>query len=100
TVIDGWYESQEKYDALVEIFTEAGRGRKQAREAARAVVPNMADSPMIVTGNMRAWRYVIKARYHEAADAEIREVARQILVQLREIAPNTFQDIPNYPYSY
>lgn len=100
TLVDGWYESKEKYEALVEIFTEAGKGRKQAREAARAVVPNMADSPMIVTGNLRAWRYVIKARFHEAADAEIREVARQILVQLRDIAPSTFQDIPNYPYSY
>src|SRR5690606_31275177 len=88
------------YLQLVDIFTKAGKSRKQARESARAVLPNMTSSPMVVTGNHRAWRYVIKARYHEAADAEIRELAGELLEQLREIAPNTYSDIPDHPYSY
>ncbi|ALA48151.1 thymidylate synthase [Mycobacterium phage Phlei] len=92
--------TQQAYEYLVHIFTEAGKPRKQAREAARAVLPNMTNSPMVVTGNHRAWRYVIKARWHEAADAEIRELAGELLQQLRWIAPNTYQDIPDTPYTY
>ncbi|AMS00947.1 thymidylate synthase [Mycobacterium phage Loser] len=88
------------YLGLLQIFEANGLPRKQAREAARAVLPNMTNSPMVVTGNHRAWRYVIKARWHEAADAEIRELAGELLRQLREIAPNSYQDIPDEPYSY
>lgn len=92
--------TQQAYEYLVHIFTEAGKPRKKAREAARAVLPNMTNSPMVVTANHRAWRYFIKARWHEAADAEIRELAGELLKRLKEIAPNTYQDIPNTPYSY
>lgn len=88
------------YYRLLALFEEEGLPRKQAREAARAVLPNMTNSPMVVTGNHRAWRYVIKARWHEAADAEIRELAGELLVHLRQIAPSTYQDIPEIPYSY
>lgn len=93
-------QSRFKYEAIYEILTAEGLPRKQAREAARAVLPSMTNSPMVVTGNHRTWRYVIKARWHEAADAEIRELAGELLKQLREIAPNTYQDIPETPYSY
>ena len=97
---DFYDEAEFRYEQLVRIFTDAGKPRKQAREAARAVLPNMTNSPMVVSGNHRAWRYVIKQRWHEAADAEIRELAGELLRQLREIAPNTYQDIPDEPYSY
>ncbi|AVP42965.1 ThyX-like thymidylate synthase [Mycobacterium phage Panamaxus] len=93
-------ESIKSYDRLVELYKDAGLPRKKAREAARAVLPNMTNSPMVVTGNHRAWRYVIKARWHEAADAEIQSLAGELLRQLREIAPSTYQDIPETPYSY
>ncbi|UOW92695.1 ThyX-like thymidylate synthase [Mycobacterium phage Sham4] len=92
-------ETRASYEVLEALFKRNGLGHKQAREAARAVLPNMSNSPMVVTGNHRAWRYVIKARWHEAADAEIRQLAGELLKQLRKIAPNTYQDIPNIPYS-
>src|SRR5688572_16112318 len=38
------------YNALVAIFLIQGYKRKEAREAARAVLPNMMDTPMVVTG--------------------------------------------------
>ncbi|MBF6428664.1 FAD-dependent thymidylate synthase [Nocardia cyriacigeorgica] len=97
---DVWDMARQGYEILVDELTEAGFSRKQSREAARAVLPNMTNSPMVVTGNHRAWRYVIKNRWHEAADAEIRELAGELLRQLREIAPNTYQDVPDKPYSY
>ncbi|MFE7717541.1 FAD-dependent thymidylate synthase [Nocardia rhizosphaerihabitans] len=99
-ITDAWDEDLEHYSALVRIFESNDLPRKKAREAARAVLPNMTSSPMLVSGNHRAWRYVIKARWHEAADAEIRELAGELLRQLREIAPNTYQDIPSEPYTY
>lgn len=101
TILNNTYRhAVHAYNYLVDWAEKKGASRKEAREAARAVLPNMTSSPMVVTGNHRAWRYVIKNRWHEAADAEIRELAGELLKQLREIAPNTYQDIPNEPYSY
>ncbi|ASZ75484.1 thymidylate synthase [Mycobacterium phage Kimona] len=87
------------YRAIVSELEKLGFPRKQCREAARCVLPNLTNSPMVVSGNHRAWRYVIKARWHKAADAEIRTLAGLLLDELREIAPNTYQDIPHIPYS-
>lgn len=81
------------YNCLVEIFINNGYERKQAREAARAVLPNMMDTPMVVTGNIRAWRDVLSKRYHIAADKEIQEFATEVLKHLRVLAPNCVQDI-------
>lgn len=89
---------EEAYRRTVDFLIEEGFNRKQAREAARAVMPNATETKIVVSGNMRAWRDVIKKRFHVAADAEIREFATEVLRQLREIAPNTFQDIPETPY--
>lgn len=80
------------YDSLVYQLTSAGLGRKVAREAARAVLPNAAPVDMVVTGNLRAWRDVLAKRNSPHADAEIQEFARRVLTRLREVAPNSFQD--------
>lgn len=93
-----WESAKGTYEGVYNILRQKGLPRKQAREAARAVMPNMTNSPMVVTGNHRAWRYVIKQRWHKAADAEIRALAGELLRQLREIAPHTYQDIPEEPY--
>jgi thymidylate synthase (FAD) len=86
------------YDALVELL-HLGKGlpRKQAREAARAVLPNMVETSIVVSGNHRSWREFVQKRYSVHADAEIRQLAGGILVQLRRIAPNIYQDIPEEP---
>ena len=88
-----WFSNLEIYNQLVELFMEHGYKRKQAREAARAVLPNMTDSPMVVTGNIRAWRDVLSKRYHIAADKEIQQFATQVLGHLRVLAPNSVRDI-------
>lgn len=80
------------YVRIVRDLTDAGLPRKQAREAARAVLPNMTEVRMVVTGNMRAWRDVLARRLDPSADAEMREVAGMILDELKKIAPNSFGD--------
>ncbi|MFB7473200.1 FAD-dependent thymidylate synthase [Kitasatospora sp. NPDC056184] len=97
-VIEPLYEKlTEEYAALVKTLTEGGLKRKQAREAARAVLPNCAPVDLVVTGNLRAWREVIAKRHHVAADAEISRFAAEILSWMKALAPSCFQDIPERP---
>lgn len=89
--VDGY--TKEAYSLLVEhLQGTVGLPRKQAREAARAALPNMTETKIVVTGNLRAWRDVLGRRLDPSADAEIREVSQMILVILKEIAPASFQD--------
>src|SRR4051794_1326383 len=66
--------------------------RKQARQAARAVLPNATETRIVVTGNYRAWRHFIAMRASEHADVEIRELAVECLRQLHKVAANVFDD--------
>jgi thymidylate synthase (FAD) len=66
--------------------------RKQARQAARAVLPNATETRIVVTGNYRAWRHFIAMRASEHADVEIRRLAIECLRQLIEAAPAVFSD--------
>lgn len=87
------------YGGLVKyLMDDLGKSRKQAREAARAVLPNAAPVDMVVTGNLRAWRDVLGKRHHVAADAEIQQFAGLVLGHLRDIAPNSVADIPDEPF--
>lgn len=88
-----WNAGLELYNNLVELYVSHGYKRKEAREAARAVLPNMTDSPMVVTGNIRAWRDVLSKRYHIAADKEIQKFAEEVLNHLRVLSPSCVQDI-------
>ncbi|HYN97923.1 MAG TPA: FAD-dependent thymidylate synthase [Pilimelia sp.] len=71
--------------------------RKQARQAARAVLPNATETRIVVTGNYRAWRHFIAMRATEHADVEIRELAVECLRQLQGVAPNVFADFTIAP---
>jgi thymidylate synthase (FAD) len=66
--------------------------RKQARQAARAVLPNATETRIVVTGNYRAWRHFIAMRATEHADVEIRSLAVDCLRQLQKAAANVFDD--------
>ena len=66
--------------------------RKQARQAARAVLPNDTETRIVVTGNYRAWRHFIAMRASEHADTEIRRLAIACLRELSMVAPAVFAD--------
>lgn len=83
----------ERYGEYVDyLMEEEGFPRKQAREAARAILPNCTETKIVVTGNMRAWRDMLGKRLDESADAEIREVSELIVEELQKVAPASFQD--------
>jgi thymidylate synthase (FAD) len=73
---------------------EKGFTRKQAREAARWLLPGNLETKFVVTGNLRAWRDVLKKRWSVHADAEIAEFAAHVLDLLEIEAPAAFQDFP------
>ncbi len=66
--------------------------RKQARQAARAVLPNATETRIVVTGNYRAWRHFVAMRASEHADVELRRLAVECLRRLVEVAPAVFGD--------
>jgi len=77
----------------IRLAEERGLGHKQATELARMVLPNMTETKMVVTGNLRAWRHFVTIRGGVGADREIRRLACVILRHLKAIAPNSFMDI-------
>src|SRR5262249_37368182 len=85
----------ELLEGLEKKFADVANGtlrRKQARQAARSVLPNATETRVVVTGNYRAWRHFIGMRATEHADVEIRRCAVACLRELQRVAPNVFGD--------
>ena len=105
---DTWKEACEHsvaaYRALLADLSDAigGEGsatmrKKRARQAARAVLPNSAETKIVVTANARAWRHFIEMRGSESADVEIRRLAIAVLRALHVEAPHIFGDLEIVP---
>jgi thymidylate synthase (FAD) len=81
------------YNAIYDDLKEEGKSTKQAREAARSVLLGSTETKFLVTANIRAWRYIINLRNADGADVEIREFAQKVLERLKQIVPNSVQDM-------
>ncbi|NIW35170.1 MAG: FAD-dependent thymidylate synthase [Gemmatimonadetes bacterium] len=103
SAFDTWQEtchhSLESYRTLLEQVGEqvadepsATMRRKRARQAARSVLPNSAETKIVVTANVRAWRHFVELRGSPSADAEIRKLAVATLRILQREAPQIFED--------
>jgi thymidylate synthase (FAD) len=66
--------------------------RKRARQTARSLLPNAAETKVVVTGNARAWRHFVELRGSPSAESEIRVLAVMVLRMLLQEAPNLFGD--------
>ena len=86
-------------DLLTELIEQIGTEgtatmrKKRARQAARAVLPNSAETKIVVTGNARAWRHFTEMRGSATADVEIRRLAVAVLKVLQGEAPHIFGDM-------
>jgi thymidylate synthase (FAD) len=89
---EAYHRLVEALDARLDAMPQATLLRKQARQAARAVLPNASETRIVVTGNYRAWRHFIAMRGGEHVDTEIRGIAVDCLRHLQTIAPNVFND--------
>jgi thymidylate synthase (FAD) len=66
--------------------------RKRARQTARSLLPNAAETKIVVTGNARAWRHFLEMRGSASAEAEIRALSLKLLAVLKGEAPHLFGD--------
>jgi thymidylate synthase (FAD) len=92
--------SLESYRTLLANMTEqvgergtATMRKKRARQAARSVLLNCAETKIVVTGNARAWRHFCEMRGSPTADVEIRKLAVAVLGSLQQEAPHIFSDM-------
>lgn len=62
-------------------------------QEARAVLPNSLKTELVMTANIREWRYFLKLRNSSAAHPQMREVCRMLLKECKEKMPILFDDI-------
>jgi len=66
--------------------------KKMVRQSSRSELPNCTEAPIIVTGNVRAWRNILEQRVSEHAEVEIRRVVYNIFLCLKPFLPNILDD--------
>jgi thymidylate synthase (FAD) len=67
--------AREAYDRLVEIGLAEERGRESVQEDARFVLPNAAETKIVVTMNARELRHFFRVRCCNRAQWEINRLA-------------------------
>ncbi|HZT44101.1 MAG TPA: FAD-dependent thymidylate synthase [Chthonomonadaceae bacterium] len=66
--------------------------RKKVQQAARSVLPNETEAPIVTTANVRAWRHFIEMRANPHAEIEIRALAFRVYLCLAAVEPILFGD--------
>lgn len=85
--------AQETYDSIVEELISDGYEEKEAIEEARYVMPNAAETKIILTMNIRSLLNFFEHRLCFRAQSEIRHLAVAMLKLSREVLPIIFYDI-------
>ncbi|PKM86209.1 MAG: thymidylate synthase (FAD) [Firmicutes bacterium HGW-Firmicutes-12] len=80
---------QEWYDFWLEKLEETGG---QGKEDARFILPNAAETKLILTMNARELLHFFNLRCCNRAQWEIRKLAEQMLLEVKKIAPNIFKN--------
>jgi len=97
--------TQQEYEVMTDYLVAKQKGgteilgaehktdlRKKVRQAARSLLPNETEAPVVVTANVRAWRHFLNMRGSEHAETEIRRAAFESYRCLSRIAPLLFGD--------
>ena len=75
------------------LFAEARTDlRKRVQQSARSVLPNEAETLLVLSANVRSWRHMIEARTDPHAESEIRDLYFRIFLCLRSLDPVLFGD--------
>lgn len=96
---DAHQAALDTYGYLVNLLTEQGMPRKLARLAAGTMLPGGHHTRLVCTGSIRAWRELVarhaafKPSGEPYDDLEIFNFSRRVLVVLRDVAPNSVEDL-------
>lgn len=77
-------------DDISEAYTLLVEKYKIPKEDARYLLPNATTTNLVVTMNARELLHFIELRMDKRAQWEIRELAKEMLAQLKEVAPVIF----------
>ena len=83
--------AQNAYDRLVELGMEKGLGKETAQEDARFVLPNAAETRIVVTMNARELRHFFQVRCCRRAQWEINALAWRMRALAIAVAPVLFR---------
>jgi thymidylate synthase (FAD) len=84
-------DARAAYDRLVELGLAEGRTKESVQEDARFVLPNAAETRIVVTMNARELRHFFQVRCCRRAQWEINALAWQMRAMAREISPLLFE---------
>jgi thymidylate synthase (FAD) len=79
------------YDRLVDLGLADGRSKESVQEDARFVLPNAAETKIVVTMNTRELRHFFQVRCCRRAQWEINALAWRMRGVVRALSPNLFQ---------
>jgi len=85
-------DAQRAYNRLIERLNERGLKGESANQDARFVLPNAAETKIVVTMNARELLHFFRVRCCNRAQWEIRAMAEQMLALAKEAAPVIFAD--------
>ena len=80
------------YNELTEKLIKMGYKEKEAIEVARYVLPNAAETKIVVTMNARSLLHFFEVRCCNRAQKEIRELAKEMLRKVKDVAPIIFDN--------
>ncbi|GHU66704.1 thymidylate synthase [Clostridia bacterium] len=62
-------------------------------EEARSILPNSLKTELVMSMNLREWRHFFRLRTSAASHPQMREIARPMLLAMKELVPIVFDDI-------
>jgi len=88
---------KKKQEKLIDNFGDAFGSkadlRKMVNQVARAILPNEAEAPIVVSANLRAWRHFLNMRGSLHAETEIRGLALRVAKIFQVVCPLLFADV-------
>lgn len=89
--LQGMKEIQENYNKLLELYKAEGKAGEQANQDARFLLPQAAETKIVVTMNCRELIHFFKHRCCTRAQWEIRDLANRMLAICRKELPAVFR---------
>jgi len=83
-------EAQENYTKVLERLEELGYKGEAGQQDARYLLPNAAETKIVVTMNARELLHFFRVRCCNRAQWEIREMAERMLAHVKRVAPTIF----------
>ncbi len=83
-------EAQKAYDILIEKLNNKGVSGESANQDARFVLPNAAETKIMVTMNARELLHFFRQRCCNRAQWEIRQMSEEMLKLVKKVAPTIF----------